>query len=141
MRKISGLCLLAGGLVIGACGDDSGGTNIFPEKPECSGEAVVAYAGNQHQVISKLEIGSNMDGFDLDHDGDPDNKLAAIASLAGSAISDSLNTYEIIIPIEFFDLQAAAVDTCVKFAIYLGEYPTDTDGDGKKAFVAVRIGP
>ena len=135
MRKISGLCLLAGGLVVGACGDDGGGTNIFPEKPECSGESVVAYAGQQHQVISKLEIGSNMDGFDLDHDGDPDNKLAAIASLAGSAISDSLANYSIVIPIEFFDLQAAAPDTCVKFAIYLGDYVTDTDADGKKAFI------
>ncbi len=137
MRKISGLCVLAGGLLVGACGDDGGGgTNIFPEKPECSGEAVVAYAGNQHQVISKLEIGSNMDGFDLDNDGDPDNKLAAIASLAGSAISDSINSYEIVIPFEFFDLQAAAPDTCVKFGIYLGDYPTDTDADGKKAYVA-----
>ena len=135
MRKISGLCLLAGGLAVGACGDDGGGSNIFPEKPECAGEAVVAYAGNHHQVISKLEIGSAMDGFDLDHDGDPDNKLAAIASLAGTAISDSLAGYEIVIPIEFFDLQAAAPDTCVKFGIYLGDYPTDTDVDGKKAFV------
>ncbi|MBA3455597.1 MAG: putative metal-binding motif-containing protein [Deltaproteobacteria bacterium] len=135
MRKISGLCLLAGGLVVGACGDDGGGSNIFPEKPECSGEAVVPYAGNQHQVISKLEIGSSMDGFDLDSDGDPDNKLAAIASLAGSAISDSLASYEIVIPIEFFDLQAAAPDTCVKFGIYLGDYPTDFDADGKKAYV------
>ena len=137
MRKISGLCLLAGGLVVGACGDDGGGSgNIFPEKPECSGESVVPYAGAHHQVISKLEIGSAMDGFDLDDDGDPDNKLAAIASLAGSAISDSLNNYDIVIPIEFFDLQAAAPDTCVKFGIYLGDYPTDTDADGKKAFVA-----
>ncbi len=137
MRKISGLCLLAGGLVVGACGDDGGGSgNIFPEKPECAGEPVVAYAGNNHQVISKLEIGSNMDGFDLDSDGDPDNKLAAIASLAGTAISDSLATYEIVIPFEFFDLQAAAPDTCVKFGIYLGDYPTDADMDGDNAYVS-----
>ena len=38
--------------------------------------------GSQTSEEIKLEIGSAMDGFDLDNDGDPDNKLAAIASLA-----------------------------------------------------------
>ena len=121
-------------LVVGACG---GGENegLFPEKPECQGDAITAFAGMQPQVISKLEIGSAEDGFDLDHDGMPDNKLAAVASIAKSAIDDALNNYEIVIPIEFFDLQSAAPDQCVKFAIYLGAYVTDGDADGENPLI------
>ena len=137
MRKITGLGLLAGAALLGACGDDggTGGTELFPPKPECMGVDITAYAGMQPQVISHLEIGSAADGFDLDHDGKPDNKLAAVASLAKSAIEDSFKNYSIVIPIEFFDLPAAAADTCVKFAIYLGAYTTDADADGKKAYI------
>jgi len=43
---------------------------------------------------------------------------------------------DIRIPFEFFDLQAAAPDSCVKFAIYLGDYVPDKDGDGDKPFIA-----
>lgn len=139
MRKITGLSFISAATlatVLGACGDDGdGGSELFPPKPECSGAEVVPYSGMQQQVISKLEIGAATDGFDLDGDGDPDNKLAAVASLAKSAIEDSFKDYSIVIPLEFFDLTSAAADTCVKFAIYLGDYVTDTDGDGKKAFV------
>lgn len=138
MRKITGLGFISAATlasVLGACGDDSGGSELFTPKPECAGAEVVPYTGMQQQVISKLEIGAATDGFDLDGDGDPDNKLAAVASLAKSAIEDSFKEYSIVIPLEFFDLPAAAADTCVKFAIYLGDYVTDTDTDGEKAFV------
>jgi hypothetical protein len=84
----------------------------------------------QPQVINKLAIGAAADGFDLDHDGEPDNKLAAVASIAKSAIDDSVKDFSIVIPFEFFDLDAAAPDTCVKFAIYLGDYVVDGDEDG-----------
>ena len=117
------------------CGGGGGSGNLFEEKPECTGETITAYAGNNPQVISKLEIGSAADGFDLDGDGKPDNKLAAVSSIAKSAIDDAITNYEIVIPIEFFDLQAAAKDTCVKFAIYLGDYVPDIDMDGKKPFI------
>jgi hypothetical protein len=110
---------------------------LFPTKPECEGAPITAYAGSQPQVISKLEIGAAADGFDLDGDGKPDNKLAAVASIANGSVKDSLASYDIVIPFEFFDLAApAAEDACVKFALYLGAYVTDTDGDGKKAFVS-----
>lgn len=143
MRMISGRglsCLLASTLSLGlvACGDDGGtqpGEELFPPKPECEGEAITPYQGSNPQVISALEIGTAMDGFDLDHDGKPDNKLAAVASLAGSAIADSLKNYEIVIPIEMFDLQSAAADACVKFAIYLGDYVVDKDADGEDPLV------
>jgi len=118
---------------LAACGGE--GTNPFDIKPECTGAAVTAYQGTQPQVISKLEIGSKEDGFDLDGDGKPDNKLAAAASLAASAIAEALTNYEIIIPIEFFDLDAAAPDKCVKFAVYLGAYVKDGDGDGEDPYV------
>jgi len=145
MRKIPGLGLLCAATLVGACGDDGGGPDVkqplFEPKPECTGEEVVAYAGSHPQAISKLEIGSTSDGFDLDGDGtpgmpDPDNKLAAVASLANGAIAESLSKYEIVIPMEFFDLQQAAADTCVKFALYLGDYVVDADDDGRDAYVA-----
>ena len=139
MRKITGLGFISGvalATILGACGDDGGGgTDLFTPKPACNDTAITPYQGMQQQVISHLEIGAAADGFDLDKDGDPDNKLAAVASLAKSAIEDSFKNYSIVIPLEFFDLPSAAADTCVKFAIYLGAYATDADGDGKKAFI------
>ena len=60
-------------------------------------------------MISKLAIGSVADGFDLDGDGKPDNKLSAVGSLAQSAITDSVNNYEIVIPIEYFDFPTVAL--------------------------------
>ncbi len=125
--------LIAGGAA--ACGGDDGGGDLFEPKPECTGDPITAYAGSQPQVLSKLEIGAAADGFDLDRDGKPDNKLAAVASIAKSAIDDALAAYEIVIPVEFFDLPAAAKDTCVKFAVYLGAYAEDTDADGQKPYV------
>jgi hypothetical protein len=144
MRTFGRLLLIAGVACAGACGDD-GGTNtppdapvpqdpLFPEKPECQGEAITPYAGSNPMLMSKLAIGTAADGFDLDGDGDPDNKLAAVGSLAQSSIDDSFKGYDILIPFEFFDLAAAAPDACVKFAIHLGDYVTDTDGDGQKAY-------
>jgi hypothetical protein len=138
MRKTTGTSFVSAALALlaTACGGDEGGGPLFDPKPECMGDAITAYAGTQPQVISKLEIGAAGDGFDLDRDGEPDNKLAAVASLAKSAIDESLANYEIVIPFEFFDLPAAAKDTCVKFAIYLGDYAPDLDADGEKPYVA-----
>jgi len=113
-----------------ACGGDAG--SLFEPKPECTGEPITPFAGTFPQVISKLAIGSLEDGFDLDKDGKPDNKLSAVSSLAQSAIDDSFKNYEIVIPIEFFDMPAVAKDECVKFAIYLADYALDKDGDGKR---------
>ena len=116
-----------------ACGSDPAPHHeLFPPKPECMGDPVVPYMGKHTQVINKLEIGSVEDGFDLDGDGKPDNKLAAVGSLAADAITSSMKNYEIIIPIEFFNMPTVAASSCVKFAIYLGAFDKDTDGDGKR---------
>ncbi len=135
MRKTTAT-IFGAGLALLGCGGGEGGGDLFQPKPECMGEAVTAYAGMHHQVISKLGIGATADGFDLDGDGKPDNKLAAVSSIAKSSIDESIAKYDIVIPIEFFDLPAAATDACVKFAIYLGKYVVDTDGDGKKPYIA-----
>jgi hypothetical protein len=134
MNKVF-LCLV--GLVSGAaaCGSDAG-EQLFVPKAECMDVPVAPYTGTNPQVINSLQIGTVEDGFDLDHNGKPDNKLAAVGSLAQSAIDDSFKAYSIIVPLEFYGMPAIAADDCVKFAIFLGKYVTDTDADGKNAYVA-----
>src|SRR4026208_1464403 len=100
MRNTTASALFLGGTLLAAgCGGGDGPGELFPPKPECSGDPVTALAGTQPQVISKLEIGTAADGFGLDGDGEPDNKLAAVSSIAKSAIDDSLANYSIVIPI------------------------------------------
>jgi hypothetical protein len=129
MKKLLPLCLIAS--TIAACSSDDK-KQLFTPKPECKGDAIVPFAGTFPQVINTLNIGTVQDGFDLDGDGKPDNKLAAVSSLAMSAISDSIKNTSLVIPIEFFNLPTVAATTCVKFAIYLGI--SDADGDGKKPY-------
>ncbi len=130
--QISLAAVFALGTSLTACSSNDKEGNLFPPKPECMGDAVVPYMGKFPQVISSLQIGSAADGFDLDHDGKPDNKLAAVSSIAASSISDAFTNYTIIIPMEFFNLTSAAASSCVKFAVYLGAYDKDKDGDGKR---------
>src|SRR3954464_3467684 len=117
MRNILATLLASAAWLAGAaaCGDNAEG-NPFDPKPECKGAAVAAYMGMQPQVISRLSIGTREDGFDFNGDGEPDNKLAPAASAAKAAIDKALANYDIVIPMEFFDLDAAAADKCVKFA-------------------------
>ena len=131
-----GLFVVFGLLSLAACGSDSSPHVLFTPKPECKGDAVVPYMGTNPQVISQLAIGSAGDGFDLNGDGKPDNKLGGVSSLAQSAIDDSFKNYSIVIPIEMFDMPAVAMDNCVKFAVYLGAVSVDEDNDNKKTGVA-----
>ena len=122
------------------CGGDDGNTDIdvpplFEPVPECEGAPVVAFAGTQQAVFSELQIGDFEDGFDLDGDGDPDNKLAAVSSVARAPIEDALDAYDLLIPMEFFDLPTIGADERVKFALYLGIYKHDDDLDGKDTAV------
>ncbi len=137
--RILASCALA--LPLYACGSDDvaqqpDAGSLFPPKPECQGQSIAQFTGMHTQVFSKLAIGSQADGFDLDGDGRPDNKLQGVGALANPAIQDSLNDYSLLIPMEMFDFATAAVDTCVKFALYLGNYSTDGDGDGDDTAVA-----
>jgi hypothetical protein len=120
-------------VITGACSSDPK-EPLWPldGQPVCEGEAITPLEGAHPMVISELEIGDLEDGFDLDLDGEPDNKLAAVGSLARSAISDAFEQFDIIIPFEFFDFEDPGADECVKFAIYLGAYRLDGDGDGEE---------
>ncbi len=123
-----------------ACGggDDGGDDDLpplFEPQPECSGDSITPYAGTNTSVISFLEIGDLQDGLDLDLDGDPDNKLAAVGAVAREPIEDALAQYDLLIPMEFFDLDGGATDACVKFALYLGVYKHDNDEDGEDTAV------
>ena len=111
--------------------------NLFPPEPDCKGTEVMPYQGTNPQVMSSIAIGTLQDGFDLNGDGVPDNKLADVASLAASSIMDAFTNYEIIIPIEYFNLTTpGAATSCVKFAVYYGDFDTDRDGDGKRPGIA-----
>ena len=119
--------------MLAACGGSDAREPLFPERPECEGQGIAPLTGKHQMVISFLEVGSLDDGFDLDRDGEPDNKLAGVGTLAKGAIDDSFEEFDIVIPLEFFDANdAVGEDECVKFAIYLGAYKQDLDGDSKE---------
>jgi len=122
--------------VTAACSSDSPHKQLFQPKPECMGDSVTPYAGTFPSVINTLAIGSLQDGFDLDGDGKPDNKLSAVGSLAQSSIDDAFKNYEIVIPVEWFNMPAVAQTDCVKFAFYLAAFDKDGDGDGKRPGIA-----
>jgi hypothetical protein len=120
---------LAGLLACGG-GGDAGPDSLFEPRPECEGQPVIPLQGQHPNVISFIEIGARADGFDLDGDEMPDNALSAVRALANPAIADALADYSILLPIEFFDFVEPAADQCVKFAVYVGRYKRDRDGDG-----------
>jgi hypothetical protein len=126
------VCILAAVSLLGSigCGGDDKPEPLFPAKDPCSTTPIVPLQGEHQQVISFLEIGANEDGFDLDGDGEPDNKLSAVGTLARGAIEDSFEDFSIVIPIEFFDFPTVGADECVKFSMYLGQYSFDSDLDG-----------
>ena len=134
--KTALICAFGAGALLAACSGSDDKKELFTPKPECDpNTAVTPYAGSNDMVISSLAIGAASDGFDLDGDGKPDNKLAAVGSLAASSIQDSFNDYTIVIPMEFYDLPGVQATTCTKFAVYLGAYVPDVDGDGSKPYI------
>jgi hypothetical protein len=147
----SSLYLLATALllpVLPACGGGDDRPPLFEPQPACEGDPIVAFAGDHQDLISFIEIGTEEDGFDLDGADDPDcspaddpcalpdNKLSPVGALAGGPIQDAVDAYDILIPVEFFDLPSVeSSDSCVKFALYLGHYKTDGDTDGQDTTV------
>lgn len=131
MYRVASLALAGPILLLAACGD-SRPEPLFQPKPACEGQAITPLEGQHPSLISFIEIGAKEDGFDLDGNSEPDNKLASIRSLANDAIEDAFANFSILIPIEFFDFETPGVDECVKFAVYLGAYKQDMDLDGHK---------
>jgi len=131
MRRIT-LSVVTLGLAFGCGGGDDGDEGpLFEQQVECEGAPIAPLAGSHQQVISFIEIGGMDDGFDLDRDGEVDNQLFGVSDLARDGIEDSFNKFDIIAPIEFFDFDEPGADACVKFAVYLGTYKLDGDGDGQ----------
>jgi hypothetical protein len=147
---LRGAALIVSGLLcLWACGGDGGSASgadagpppidaapdargpLFVERPECEGETLTALAGQHPMVISRLAIGSQTDGFDLDGDGFRDNKLAGLAGLAGPSIQQAFDRIDFVVPLELADFTAVGQDACVKLGFYLGRYKRDRDGDGK----------
>lgn len=133
------LCL--SGLVL-SCGGDGGAmdpmtmdqtpkVNPFAAKPECMGDKVDFKKGQRSLVVSNLEIAAGNQGIDLDGDGKPDNKLGAISSLANPELEGTFKEkHDVMIPMEFFG-PTSGDSQCTKFAMYLGQFLKDRDGDGK----------
>jgi hypothetical protein len=121
--------VLAPLVAVVGCGDGPKKPPLFQPKPECEGAKVVPLAGDWQMVIHELEIAKASEGLDLDGDGRPDNKLAAVGNLAGPAIQEALDKGDIVIPIELFDFPAVAADDCVKFGVYIGDHLEVEEGD------------
>src|SRR5688572_15252585 len=101
MKLTLGLCasLGAAGVLLPTigCGSDPL-PPLFEPKPACEGEAIVPFGGDAQNVISALTIGTLEEGFDLDGDGEPDNKLAAVGGIARDPIEEAIRDYEVMIP-------------------------------------------
>ena len=93
------------------------------EAPDCGGDALVARGGDVALSVSALRIPVLAESFDLDGDGDPDNKMSAVSSLAQGSIDDGLAAGTYVVPIEVFDRDADP-DGCVKLALYSGSCAT-----------------
>jgi hypothetical protein len=93
---------------------------------------VPVFGGSHQTLVRSLAISAPSAGFDLDFDGEPDNLLGALGSIANGYIEDSMQKAEIIIPLEFFGLDSATDDDCVNFTLYVGVFPPDQDGDGER---------
>jgi hypothetical protein len=147
---VRGLVLLAGagGLVAGCGSSKDNGASAdmaapapdmslanckpFTPAPECRpGDLTVTpLSGSRQLLVSSLKIAKFSEGFDLNCDGVPDNKLSAIGGLANSQIKTSFTSkHDIVLPIELFGYTGAPTD-CAKFAFYLGRVVEDKDGDG-----------
>lgn len=122
------LCALGSG-----CGEEQAmKRNPFAALPECMGKTVAFGKGDQGMVITDLRIASANQGFDLDEDGKADNRLGALSSLANGELEEVFKVrHDVVLPMEFFGLSGAADVSCVKFALYLGQFNQDRDSDGK----------
>ena len=80
----------------------------FKPVPECMGPSIVPFMGSRAMVVSSLAIADADEGFDLDLDGKPDNKLSPLGSLANQTIMMSFTQkHDIILPIELFGYEGS----------------------------------
>ncbi|MDB4964843.1 MAG: putative lipoprotein [Myxococcales bacterium] len=126
MRRL----LIAAAMIVAATGCGSK-KDPFAPVPECMGPSVVPFMGGRQIVLASLAIADADEGFDLDLDGKPDNKLSPLAALANDTIKQSFTTkHDIVLPIELFGYDGAD-SACTKFSFYVGKFNKDRDADGK----------
>lgn len=105
--------------------------NPFEPVPECKGPSIMAFGGSRQMVLASLAIADADEGFDLDLDGKPDNKLSPLAALANDQIKASFTTkHDLVLPIELFGYDGGD-SACTKFVFYVGQFNQDRDLDGK----------
>jgi len=148
MKQAGFLFLLALSLVVlpAGCGDDDtvgkdAGVDAIV-RPDvyvgpCQDDHVPVFQGSNQVVINELQIAATDQGFDLDYDGEPDNLLGLLGSIANSRLDSSMQAGEIIIPMEFFGLDDPQNDECLNFSFYVGIFPPDQDDDGERTDGAV----
>jgi hypothetical protein len=129
MRRL----LILSAIAVGALGCDSK-KDPFAPVPECMGPTPVALMGTRQLIIASLAIADLEEGFDLDLDGKPDNKLSPLGALANDQIKLSFSgataKHDIILPIDMFGYAGADSD-CTKFNFYVGQFNKNRDGDNK----------
>lgn len=103
----------------------------FAPVPECMGAAITPFMGSRQLVVASLAIADSDEGFDLDLDGKPDNKLSPLGALGNDTLMTSFTQkHDIVLPIELFGYDGAD-SACTKLVYYVGKYNQDRDGDGK----------
>lgn len=106
----------------------------------CASDPMPAFKGQYQVVLRTLALANQNEGFDLnnaDCDGnihtDVDNVLWTLGPLAATAIDESVEKGEIVVPMEFYGLDDFTDDDCFNFAVYYGKFPPDRDEDGQGA--------
>ncbi len=95
---------------------------VVGDPPAC-GTALLAHHGDAQLAVSAFAIESAANGYDLDGNGSPDNKLSALAALAQSDFDDGLAHGTFVHPIELFDRDPDP-DPCVELGFYGGTCDT-----------------
>jgi hypothetical protein len=98
---------------------DAAPPRTLDEAPDCGGDPIVARTGDLQLVVTALVIPALGESFDLDGDGQQDNKLSAMSSLVAGPIQDQIAAGTYVAPIEIFDRDGDP-DVCVKLALYRG---------------------
>jgi putative metal-binding protein len=126
MRRL----LVTAAICVAGLGCDSK-KDPFAPVPECMGPTIESFMGSRQMVVASLAIADADEGFDLDLDGKPDNKLAPLGSLGNEQIAQSFTQkHDIVLPLELFGYDGTD-NACTKLAFYVGQYNRDRDADGK----------
>ncbi len=115
-------------LALSGCGS---APNPFASVPACVGPEITPLEGSRQLVMSSLKIADFGEGFDLDGDKVPDNKLALLGPLANPSLMPEFQTgFQVMIGVELYGYDGKD-SSCVKSAMFLGAFNKDRDGDKK----------